>query len=291
MGALSVEIQAEREKFGWAGNQMNIPDAHKYYRGKGIKIAILDTGIDPDHPDLKENILEGKSFVGGSVEDRQGHGTHCAGIAAASKNGRGFVGVAPEASLLIAKVLGDNGSGSIAGIVDGIDWAVDRGADIINMSLGASDSSPDLFRAIHRALVQKKIVICAAGNEGRYGGNTVGYPGRYGSVISVGSYNKAGTTSVFSSKGGEIDLLAPGEGIWSTYKRGGYAVLSGTSMATPFVSGLAALILAKHRAEGGKTPIEDCEDMRNHLLRMTAHPAYFDSTTGYGPLLPFRKFE
>lgn len=272
---------------------MRIPAAHRESKGQGTTIAILDTGCDLDHPDLQENILKAESFVGdGNPDDRQGHGTHCAGIAAASENGRGFIGVAPKAKLLIGKVLDDSGSGSIEGIAAGIMWAVKNDADIISMSLGASSSHPKLFSAIHEALAAGKIVVCAAGNEGQEGGNSVGYPGRYGSVISVGSYNRAGSTSVFSSKGGEVDLLAPGEAIWSTYKNKGYAVLSGTSMATPFVAGLSALILSAHRQRGqGRNHIHDCEDMRNHLLRMTAHPQYFDSTTGYGPLLPFRKFE
>jgi subtilisin family serine protease len=119
----------------------------------------------------------------------------------------------------------------------------------------------------------------------------VGYPGRYGGVITVASHDEDGNRSGFSSRGGEIDFMAPGSNIWSTYKDGGYAELSGTSMATPFVAGLAALIASKHRKEkNNKTPLENNEDLRNHLMWMATHPGYHDNVEGYGPLQPFQYF-
>ncbi len=232
-----------------------------------------------------------EDFTGDGIEDTNGHGTHCAGIIGARLNGVGFVGVAPQSKLLIGKVLGNNGLGSFTWIADGIDWAVEKGADIISMSLGGSRSSNRLHQAVHSALAKGLFVMCAAGNEGSLFQNNIGYPGRYGGVLTVAAHDWNGNRSGFSSRGGEIDVMAPGEKIWSTYKEGSYAELRGTSMATPFVAGLAALVASKHiNTANNETPLENNEDMRNHILWMAAHPGYHDNETGYGPLQPFQYF-
>ena len=141
------------------------------------------------------------------------------------------------------------------------------------------------------SLFHGKIVICAAGNDGALMTNSVGYPGRYGGVITVAAHDINGNPSGFSSRGGEVDIMAPGTDIWSTYKDGGYKSLSGTSMATPFVAGLAALIASKHKATANNsTPLQNCEDMKNHLMIMATHPGYHDNQSGYGPLQPFVYF-
>ena len=286
-----LQAAATQERLDWGSKLHGLPAAWRRTRGSGVKVAVLDTGVDADHPDLANAIEETKDFTGDGVEDVDGHGTHCAGIIAARRNSVGFVGVAPECQLLIAKVLGNNGLGSHADIASGVNWAVDSDADIISMSLGGPKSDESLFRAVHRALMENKIVVCAAGNEGSLFQNSIGYPGRYGSVISVGAHDQNGNPAGFSSRGGEIDLMAPGTGIWSAHANGGYAKLSGTSMATPFVAGICALILAKHRKTGRhRTPIKNNEDMRQHLLSMTAHPGHHDNARGYGPLLPFAEF-
>jgi len=167
---------------------------------------------------------------------------------------------------------------------------VTEGADVISMSLGGGASTLRLYEAIHNALYEGVGVICAAGNDGSLFQNSIGYPGKYGSVLCVGSHDENGNASGFSSRGGEVDFLAPGDRIWSTYKNGGYAELSGTSMATPFVAGLAALILSKHHSSGGGTPVENNEDLRKHLLWMATHPGYHDNERGYGALQPFQYF-
>ena len=282
---------SSRERINWGQRLLEIPSAWTASRGKGIRVAILDTGADLDHPDLKVAIVAERDFSGsGSAEDGDGHGTHCAGIIGARRNGVGLVGVAPECELLIGKVLADDGRGSYDWIANGIDWAVSAKADIISMSLGGSATTPELHRAIHDALAAGATVICAAGNDGSFGVNTIGYPGRYGSVLTVAAHDPNGNRAGFSSRGGEVDFMAPGTDIWSTYRNGGYATLSGTSMATPFVAGLAALILSKHRTDPGATPIETNEDVRDHLMFMATHPGHHDNTEGYGPLLPFRYF-
>ncbi len=159
------------------------------------------------------------------------------------------------------------------------------------MSLGGPVSSNRLYQAIHMALAKGVFIICAAGNEGSLFQNSIGYPGRYGGVITVAAHDRNGNRSGFSSRGGEIDIMAPGSNIWSTYKDGGFAELSGTSMAAPFVAGLSALIVSKHMSgPNSNTPLENNEDLKNHLLWMAAHPGYHENETGYGPLQPFQYF-
>lgn len=279
------------ERINWAEFLLRIPEVWQSTQGEGVKVAVLDTGVDPDHPDLQAAILDTVDFTGDGIEDANGHGTHCAGIIAARLNNVGFVGVAPKSNLLIGKVLANNGSGAYQWITDGIDWAVAQGAHIISMSLGGSVSADILFTAIHAALVKNVFVVCAAGNDGSLYQNSIGFPGRYGGVITVAAHDQNGNRSGFSSSGGELDVMAPGSDIWSTYKNGGWASLSGTSMATPFVAGLGALILSKHmNTANNQTPLDNNENLKEHLLRMAAHPGYHDNETGYGPLQPFQYF-
>jgi len=280
-----------QERIDWAGGILNIPAIWQQTQGAGVKVAILDTGIDTEHPDLAKAIIASEDFTGDGIEDVNGHGTHCAGIVGARLNGVGFVGVAPQSELMIAKVLGNDGRGASQWVSAGIYWAVHNDADIISMSLGSATSDPQIYKAIQYALLKGVFVICAAGNEGALFSNSVGYPGRYGGVITVAAHDINGNPSGFSSRGGEVDVMAPGTEIWSTYKNGGYQSLSGTSMATPFVAGLAALITAKHKAiVSNKTPLDNNEDLKNHLLMMATHPGYHDNQTGYGPLQPFQYF-
>ncbi|WP_258831246.1 S8 family peptidase [Peribacillus frigoritolerans] len=219
-------------------------------KGKGITVAILDTGCDVNHPDLSERIIGGRNFTGDDngnpdvYTDYNGHGTHVAGTIAAVHNNTGVVGVAPEASLLILKVLDKNGSGQYDWIINGINYAVEQKANIISMSLGGSEDVSELHQAIQNAIAKQILVVCAAGNEGdgRDSTDELGYPACYNEVISVGAINLQRRSSEFSNSNNEVDLVAPGEEILSTYLNGKYAKLSGTSMATPHISGALALI-------------------------------------------------
>lgn len=281
------EVRSLAERINWGQSTLGIPQAWTDTQGGGVKVAVLDTGVDPDHPDLQAAIDETRDFTGDGMEDVNGHGTHCAGVIGARANGSGFVGVAPQSRLLIGKVLGNRGSGTFNMIARGVEWAQQKGADVISMSLGGPGYTQRLFEAVHDALAAGIVVVCAAGNEGSWFQNSVGYPGKFGGVITVAAHDRNGNPAGFSSRGGEIDFMAPGVEIWSTFRDGGYAALSGTSMATPFVSGVAALCIAKHKAAGSnETPIENTEDMRNHLMRMASHPGHFDGETGYGLLRP-----
>ncbi|NGZ74883.1 S8 family peptidase [Saccharibacillus alkalitolerans] len=244
-------------------------------RGAGVTVAILDTGCDADHPDLAERIVGGRNFTdddGGNpeiYEDYNGHGTHVAGTIAAVRNGSGVTGVAPEADLLILKVLNGEGSGEYDWIIGGIDYAVQQGVDIISMSLGGPEDVPALHEAIRRAVDANILVICAAGNEGDSDESTneFGYPGYYNEVISVGSVNLARQASEFSNTNNEVDLVAPGEGILSAYLGRGYASLSGTSMATPHVSGAMALIKVIANESFGRSLTEP--ELYAQLVRRT----------------------
>jgi major intracellular serine protease len=219
-------------------------------KGKGIKIAVLDTGCDLSHDDLKDRITGGRNFTDDDnsdpniFKDYNGHGTHVAGTIAAHENDAGVIGVAPEADLLIVKVLNKDGSGQYEWIINGIHYAIEQNADIISMSLGGPADVPELHDAIKAAVKKNILVVCAAGNEGDGDDSTdeFAYPGCYNEVISVGAINLERDSSEFTNSHNEIDLVAPGEEILSTFLNGKYATLSGTSMAAPHVSGALALI-------------------------------------------------
>ncbi len=231
------------------------------YRGAGVKIAIVDTGIDRNHPDFAGRIVAGASFVGGAYDDDNGHGTHVAGIAAgdgSAENGK-YQGVAPEASLYLAKVLDRDGSGSMSGVMAGVEWAVDQEVQVINLSLGGSGSSDgtDALSLTCNAAVARNIIVCvAAGNEGP-GAETIGSPGAAADVITVGAVDRSDRVASFSSRGptadGRVkpDICFPGTDIISARAAGTsmgtpvndrYTAASGTSMATPHASGVAALL-------------------------------------------------
>ena len=277
--ATESEISAARDHLDWPHQLLSVPSVWDKTQGNGVTVAVLDTGVDPDHPDLRGAISKMADFTGDGIEDKSGHGTHCAGVIGARLNRVGLVGVAPKCNLIIGKVLGNSGSGTYDWISDGVDWAVDQGADIISMSLGGPGSSPRLFTSIHNALAKGKVVVCAAGNSGSIFSNTIGYPGKFGGVITVAAHDVHGRISGFSSRGGEVDFAGPGEAITSAYSEGRYATLSGTSMATPFVAGICALVMSAKPEY-----IKNCEDMRNELIKMAAHPGSFDPSSGYGPL-------
>lgn len=283
---LLVSAVSLTETIDWGLALARIPEAWAKTRGAGVRVAILDTGL-AIHPDLAGGVLDAKSFVGGDYYDRSGHGTHCAGIVGARQDGQGVVGVAPLCDLLIGKVLDDSGSGLGAGIAAGIRWAMSAGADVISMSLGSPQDDPQIVRAIRDATAAGCFVIAAAGNSGRR--DDVNSPGRLPETIAVGAHDRNGRPAEFSSRGPQIDISAPGVDILSTHLNRGYARLSGTSMATPFVAGVTALVLALHRqTERAKTPLRNVQDLREHLRR-TARDAGtpgHDDETGFGLIDP-----
>src|SRR5690606_13760420 len=179
-----------------------------------------------------------------SYEDENGHGTHVAGIVAATGAPGGVFGVAPKAELLAVRVLDENGSGSLSDLIDGLSWTSGSGAHIVNLSLGSPLNNPLLERAI-KALIQRGVLVVAAvGNSGPQIGS-VGYPAKLEGVIGVGASDRDDGIATFSSRGCGVDLAAPGVGVRSTWIGGGYRTMSGTSMAAPHVAGVCALLWSR----------------------------------------------
>jgi subtilisin len=236
-------VQAETVPTGIS--QIKAPDAWDCTRGKGVKVAVLDTGIDFNHPDLAANYKSGISFVPTETSpmDNNRHGTHCAGTIAAAINGVGVVGVAPAASLYAVKVLAANGSGNWSWLIVGLDWCVKNGIHIASMSLGAASAPSAVKDMCDLAFAKGVLLVAAAGNTG----GPVGAPAQYQSVIAVSAIDSANTIAPFSCRGPEVELCAPGVDVLSTVPGGAYSRLSGTSMACPHVSGAAALAWATHR--------------------------------------------
>ncbi len=214
--------------------------------GTGVKVAVIDTGIDYTHPDLTMNYAGGYDFVNNDSDpyDDQGHGTHVAGTIAALRNGTGAVGVSPEASLYGLKVLGADGSGSWSGIISSLDWCIANGISVANLSLGSSFyPGSAVENAFKNAAASGLVIISSAGNAGA-GTDTVSYPAKFPGVIAVASTTSSDQRSSFSSTGPTVEIAAPGSSIYSTLAGGGYGYMSGTSMASPHVAGVAALIIA-----------------------------------------------
>lgn len=241
-------------------------------------IAILDTGLYP-HKDLEGRIIASKNFTNSwTAEDKQGHGTHCAGIAAA---GGEFVGVCPDAHLINAKVLNDDGQGRSEWIVAGIKWAIKQGAHILSMSLGSREPSYDILEALQEAIDNGIVVVCAAGNSGEAseGQSSIGWPAKMPDAICIGSVTEKRLRSRFSSTGPELDFMALGDQVYSTYLNDRYARLSGTSMACPMVSGLLASRMIemnrkfRHQSEAVEWLVGMTKDLEE--------PG-FDDKTGWG---------
>jgi thermitase len=226
----------------WGLTKVEAPQAWDVTAGSSsINIAILDTGVDLDHPDLAAKLISNINFTtSATVDDVYGHGTHVAGIAAAiTNNGIGVAGLGYTSTIMNVKVLGDSGSGYYSWIVWGIVWAVDNGAEVINMSLGGSSSSSALEEAINYAWSKGVVVVAAAGNSGS---TSPSYPAYYTNCIAVAGTDSLDRLAAWSNYGDWVDVAAPGVNIYSTLKDDGYGYKSGTSMASPHVAGLAGLV-------------------------------------------------
>ncbi|SDG19944.1 subtilisin [Methanolobus vulcani] len=228
----------------WGVDCVDAEKVHPDFTGEGVRVAVIDTGIDYTHPDLAPNYYGGYDFVNGDMDpmDDNGHGTHVAGIIAAVDNDDIIVvGVAPDAEIYALKVLNSDCDGQISDINAAIDWAIMHDMDVISMSLGSSTDFISMRRMCQKAYDEGIVLVSASGND--YGGN-VSYPAAYDSVIAVSAIEKNGSVADFSNIGPEVELVAPGVNILSTYKEDGYASIAGTSMATPHVSGVVALLLS-----------------------------------------------
>jgi hypothetical protein len=232
------------QELTWGIDRINADEVWEVNTGFEIKVAILDTGIDLEHPDLKGNIKGDINIVKPkkSANDDNGHGTHIAGIVAAVDNDIGVIGTGPEISLYAVKVLDNQGRGWESDLIDGLDWCIDYGMQVVNMCFGSLEDNVSFHEAIFRAYDAGIILVASAGNNGEYGG-AIEYPAKYPETIAVSAIGEDDHFASFSSNGPEIDLTAPGVDIKSTYKNGSYRIMSGTSMSAPHVTGTVALVL------------------------------------------------
>lgn len=283
-------VKASAQIPSWGYQKLHVSESQSApfgLTGKGVKIGIIDTGIDLNHPDLR--VAGGVSFVEGisSYQDDSGHGTQVAGIIAALDNGVGTIGVAPDAELYAIKVLDRKGEGAITDVVAGIQWAIANGMDIINLSLTSHADKSVLKTAVQEAYNHGILIVAASGNVDRNNPyipiNDVLYPARYPSVLAVGSVNQALKRSIFSYYGANLDFVAPGEDVLSTslVSYSPYIQTYGTSMAAPFVTGIAALYKEQY-------PHLDHQRIRGHMERAALDLGLpgKDTEYGYGLIQP-----
>ncbi|OHB33905.1 MAG: hypothetical protein A2X84_01150 [Desulfuromonadaceae bacterium GWC2_58_13] len=230
----------------WGVRQINGQICHQNsFMGSGVKIAVLDTGIDYNHPELAGNYQGGIDLVYGDDDpmddSRNSHGTHLAGIIAAELNDSGVVGVAPQSALYAVKVLNGGGMGTLSDVIAGIEWAMDNGMDIVNLSLGIAEDYQSLHQACDQAYQSGILLIAAAGNTS---GNPAVFPAIYESVVAVNGTDASDNASWFSAIDSAVELAAPGTSIVSTTTGDSYTSLDGTSQAAAHVTGAAALLIA-----------------------------------------------
>ncbi|GAA2038489.1 hypothetical protein GCM10009819_24140 [Agromyces tropicus] len=261
----AAEVYADTDTYAWGLKAVRaIPPilSTAPWGGTLMRVAVLDTGIDLDHPDFAHRVVASQSFVAGQpVQDGHSHGTHCAGTAAGAKRPRGTkrrYGVAHRARLVVGKVLSDQGSGASGGILAGIQWAVQQGAQVISMSLGSTVAPGQAYFAYYEqagqaALNAGSLIVAAAGNNN----GPVNAPANSPSILAVAALDQSLMRAPFSCRGlngngGEVNIAAPGVATWSSVpvSKGSYGRKSGTSMATPHVAGIAACLAQKTGLRG-----------------------------------------
>ena len=275
----------------WAHQALAFSDLWPTTRGAGITVGVVDTGVQANHPDLDARVLPGAAFVSGTLEpgggatDVNGHGTHVAGIIGAGENGVGVVGVAPEVTILPVRVLNASGSGPNSDIAAGITWAVDHGAVVINVSIGSDVNSAAVAAAVNYATNHGIVVVAAAGNNHQAQPPAVPdaprYPAALADPVAVAALSGPTSVAGYSTRGAYVDVAAPGSNIYSTKRNSTWGNNSGTSMAAPHVSGLAALIIA---GRGSISPA----DMLSRLTRTATDGGApcFDNAFGWGIVDP-----
>ncbi|PAJ72523.1 hypothetical protein CJF42_20745 [Pseudoalteromonas sp. NBT06-2] len=282
-----VESSIQAQNTPWGIDRVRSPDAWIDSKGEGVKICVIDTGIDYNHDDLKDTFVKGISTVGvgaggsGSDDpmDTHYHGTHVSGTIAAADNDIGVVGVAPSAGLYNVGAFSPNGSAKDPDILAGLDWCLEQGTDIVSMSYGGSETTETEEVAYKAAYDSGIVLVAASGNDGATA--PILYPGRYPWTIAVGATTSSNNIASFSQRGPELDVVAPGSGVNSTEPGNGYRIASGTSMATPHVAGVSALIIAKLKANG----VEVNTDVVRDYLKLSAldlGDAGRDNTFGAG---------
>jgi len=228
----------------WGVRHIRAPQAWGKSTGLGVRVGVIDTGVDYRHPDLQQSIERGINLIYRTVPpyDDNGHGTHIAGTIAAANRMHGMIGVAPRASIHPVKAFDRNGTAFVSDIILGIDWCVRNHMHLVNMSFGMQNRSSSLLQAVTNANRSGVVVIASSGNDGH--SKEIDYPARYDDTIAVGATNRQGRVASFTNRSSAIDIYAPGDKVVSAWLGGKYREMSGTSMATSHVSGAIALLLA-----------------------------------------------
>lgn len=272
------------ETLPWGVDRINADLAWTTTKGLAIKVGIVDTGIDLGHPDLGVNIKGNVNTINPlkSGNDDNGHGTHVAGTVAAVDNTFGVIGVGPEIYLYAVKVLDKNGSGWLSDIIEGLQWCIDNHMQIINLSLGTYSNVQSFQNAITAAYQKGIVLVAAAGNDGV---STPLYPAAYDEVIAVAASDINNQIPLWSNYGPYVDLTGPGVNIYSTYKGSSYKTLNGTSMATPHVSGTAALVLTttiSSSYDSNTNAVWDPIEVKNKLQDTAQNLGYNNYQQGAG---------
>jgi serine protease len=291
---VSVEPESELHAMGsavtndpyrpsqWSLTQLDFESTWSSSNGSGVCVAVVDSGIALNHPDLAGKVAASADWTGEGVSSYGNHATHVAGIIAAKpNNSQGIVGAAPGVSLLNAKALtAALGEGTTSGVAQAIVWAVDNGARVINASIGGTSGSSALLQAINYAQAHDVVFIASAGNEGLKG-NPSSWPASYEWPIATASITDTGALSPFSTQASYVDVAAPGSSILSTLTSNRYGYMSGTSMAAPHVAALAALARAAH-------PSESATQIRSRIENTATDSgsAGWDSSFGWGVISP-----
>jgi major intracellular serine protease len=287
-------ITTQKETYNYGIDTMNVRKMwEKSITGKNINVAVIDSGCDVEHEELKGAIIGTRNFTEDdngdihTVTDYTGHGTHVSGIIG-NRNIKSLIGIAPESNLLILKVIGKNGAGSFDSLIEAIHYALEwRGLDnskidVINMSLGSPQDDPKLREAVNEAIKNNIVIVAAAGNEGDGLEDTIeiSYPGYYKDVFEIGATDINNVPTGFTNSNSNVDFVAPGRDIYSTFPNNKYATLSGTSMATPQVTGIVALIKDEYRQEGLEISNITVTDYLNQTSEFL--PGYSVNLQGFG---------
>jgi subtilisin family serine protease len=274
----------QNESIDWGLKRIKAPEIWNIATGKNVKIGVMDTGINTNHPDLIGVVTDGFDAIAGkSFKDDNNHGTYVASVIASRKNNIGIVGVAPEAILYSIKVMNSEGRGYISDILDGCQWAIREGLEIINMSLGSDQKSIALAEAIEILASEGICVISATGNEGQHG---IFYPARNNVAICVGGSGMDDNRMSWSNYGPELKyngVLAPGDWIQVADKDGKWRRVSGTSIATPHVTGIFALLM--------EVGYQNPDDIRKLIFNGSSHSNMPDEFVGYGIVNAQKSFE
>jgi subtilisin len=273
--ASSFQESPASETIDWGVRHIAAPEAWEIATGRGVRVGVIDTGIAIAHPDLQGAVVGGFNAInGGSYEDDNDHGTYVASVLAARRNGTGIVGVAPEALLYSIKALGADGRGYISDVIEGCQWALNQGIPVVNMSLGSDYDSIAIQEAIDAAASRGMSVVAAAGNDGQRG---ILSPAKNDVAICVGGSGMSDERVSWSNYGPELKkngVLAPGDWVLAGTRNGKWRRVSGTSIATPHVTGIFALLMQLRQLER--------ESLRRFVLEGASRTDNPDEFGGHG---------